>query len=171
MGEMCLRKRPRFHCQIVTDESSRQDGVYASALSGANGRTKKPGRFAPASTLRPHFTTLNLMRVLPPGDCTTFILSQPHLVGFNAVEGPQAAAEEHRHDVHVQLVRQPGFQALLGRPGAADDVDIFVPAAFLACLTALAIPSVTKVKVTPPASFGCLAGTARVTTNSGTWYS
>jgi hypothetical protein len=78
-------------------------------------------------------------------------------------------AEQHRDELDLHLVEQPGSQAALGDVGAVQQ-DV-LRAAALACVTAASIPLVTKVIVAAPR--GGSLGTSWVGTKIGTpsWWS
>lgn len=51
---------------------------------------------------------------------------QPDRFGADIFEQPKTAAEEHRHDVDVQLIDESRFQALLRGTRTPDDGNILV---------------------------------------------
>ena len=80
------------------------------------------------------------------------------------LEQPHPSAEQHGSQIDVDLVEQPGVQALLDRFGAMHPTD-FGSAADFARATALSMPSVTNWTVEP--GRGQPSGTWWVTTNAG----
>lgn len=61
------------------------------------------------------------------------------------VEQADTGPEEHRHDVNLDLIEEPGPQTLLGGTLAPASLTYLSPAAAFARATALSRPSVTKV--------------------------
>jgi hypothetical protein len=92
------------------------------------------------------------------------------VVRAEVVEQAAALPEEDRDQVDLQLVEQPGAQALLGGVGAVQQ-DVLVPGGGLGLATAASIPSVTKVIVAAPR--GGSSGGRWVGTKIGTpsWWS
>jgi hypothetical protein len=83
---------------------------------------------------------------------------QLNLPGATMFKYTKTTAQEHRHDIHMELIRETHLQTLSCRARRPDDVDILFSPASFAWWIALPKPSVTKVKVNASVSFGFFSG-------------